>query len=74
MVLDTTGRRRERMPEIPTTAYFTLALNWVYKVLLPSTRTLELGGKRSLYTGHSVCYIWLVDLDSICEQYDIPGS
>ena len=40
MVPDLAGWRRERMPDYPDTAYFTLAPDWVCEVLSPSTRKL----------------------------------
>ena len=37
LVPDLAGYRRERMPEMPTVPYFTLAPDWVCEVLSPST-------------------------------------
>ncbi len=37
MVPDLAGWRRERMPELPETAWFELAPAWVCEVLSPST-------------------------------------
>lgn len=51
------------MPGIPTTAYFTLVPDLVCEVLSPSTRTLDLGGKRAVYARESVSHLWLVDPD-----------
>ena len=42
MVPDLRGWRRERMPELPDTAYFTLAPDRVCEVLSTSTRRLDL--------------------------------
>ena len=64
VVPDIAGWRRERMPELPTGAYITLAPDWVCEVLSPSTRTLDLGGKRAVYTREKVSYLWLVDPDA----------
>lgn len=61
LVPDIAGWRRERMLELPTTAYFTLAPDWVCEVLSPSTRALDLGGKRTVYAREGVTYLWLVD-------------
>ena len=64
VVPDIAGWRRVRMPEIPTTAYFTLVPDWVCEVLSPSTRKLDLGGKRVVYAREGVGHLWLVDPDN----------
>ena len=63
VVPDIAGWRRVRMPEFPDTAYFTLAPDWVCEVLSPSTRMLDLGGKKAFYAREGVGYLWLVDPD-----------
>ena len=63
VVPDIAGWRRVRMPEIPTTAYFTLVPDWVCEVLSPSTRKFDLGGKRAVYAREGVRHLWLVDPD-----------
>ena len=57
------GWRRERMPELPDTAYFTLAPDWVCEVLSSSTRRVDLHEKRSIYAREYVAHLWLIDLD-----------
>ena len=75
LVPDIAGWRRERMPEFPVTAYFTLPPDWVCAVLSPSTRTLDLGGKRSIYAREGVGYLWLVDPDArSLEAFKLRGS
>ena len=64
VVPDVAGWRHERMPELPTGAYFTLAPDWVCEVLSPSTRELDLGSKRAVYARENVGYLWLVDPDA----------
>ena len=64
VVPDIAGWRRERMPELPAGAYITLAPDWVCEVISPSTRTLDLGGKRAVYAREKVSYLWLVDPDA----------
>ena len=49
MVPDLVGWRRARMPELPDTAYFTLAPDWVCEVLSIEKHRLELRGNRSVY-------------------------
>ena len=61
LVPDLAGWRRERMPEYPDTAYFTLAPDWACEVLSPSTRKLDLHGKRPVYAREGVRHLWLVD-------------
>ena len=64
VVPDIAGWRRERMTELPTGAYITLAPDWVCEVLSPSTRMLDLGSKRAVYARERVSYLWLVDPDA----------
>ena len=45
LVPNLAGWRRERMPELPGTAYFTLAPDWVCEVLSESTRKVDLHEK-----------------------------
>ena len=61
LVPDLAGWRRERMAELPDTAYFTLAPDWVCEVLSASTRRLDLHEKRPVYAREGVVYLWLVD-------------
>ena len=64
VVPDIAGWQRERMPELPNRAYITLSPDWVCEVLSPSTRKLDLGGKREVYARERVSYLWLVDPDA----------
>ena len=75
LVPDLAGWRRERVPELPNTAYFTLAPDWVCEVLSPSTRALDLGGKRAVYAREGVAYLWLVDPDArSLEAFMLRGT
>ena len=75
LVPDIAGWRRERMPEFPTGAYFTLAPDWVCEVLSPSTRKLDLGAKRAVYAREGIGYLWLVDPDArSLEAFELRGS
>ena len=75
LVPDIAGWRRERMPEFPIAAYFTLAPDWVCEVLSPSTRKLDLGGKRAVYAREGISYLWLVDPDArSLEAFQLYGS
>ncbi len=53
--------RRERMPVYPDAAYSNLAPDWVCEILSPSTRKLDLHGKRPVYPREGVGHLWLVD-------------
>ena len=57
LVPDLAGWRRERMPDYPDVAYFTLAPDWVCEVLSPSTRALDKGRKRDIYAREGVAYL-----------------
>ena len=54
LVPDLASWRREQMPELPDTAYFTLAPDWACEVRSPSTRKLDLQRKRPIYAGAGV--------------------
>ena len=72
LVPDLAGWRRERMPELPDTAYFTLAPDWVCEVLSASTRKYDLCGKRPVYAREGVAHLWLVDpVDRTLEAFEL---
>jgi Uma2 family endonuclease len=58
---DLAGWRRERMPALPETAYFSLAPDWVCEVLSPSTETHDRETKMPLFARHGVRWAWLLD-------------
>lgn len=61
LVPDLAGWRRERMPEMPDVAAFTLAPDWVCEVLSPSTADLDRAEKVPIYAHERVGHVWLVD-------------
>jgi Uma2 family endonuclease len=61
IVPDLAGWRRERMPQIPDVAYFTLAPDWVCEILSPSTGELDRTKKLSIYAREGVGHAWLID-------------
>ena len=72
LVPDLAGWRRERMAELPDTAYFSLAPDWVCEVLSASTRRLDLHGKRPVYAREGVAHLWLVDpADRTLEAFEL---
>ena len=52
VVPDVVGWRRERMPELPTTDYVTLAPDWACEMLSAETRPLDLDAKRPVDIVH----------------------
>lgn len=60
-VPDLAGWRRERMPQLPETAWFELVPDWICEVLSPSTARLDRIIKMPLYAKYGVAYLWLVD-------------
>ena len=72
LVPDLAGWRRERMPELPDAAYFTLAPDWVCEVLSASTRRLDLHGKRPVYAREGVAHLWLIEAtDRTLEAFEL---
>ena len=61
LVPDLAGWRRERMPELPSTAYFALAPDWICEVLSPSTADFDREEKMPVYAREGVRHAWLVD-------------
>ncbi|MCY4507968.1 MAG: Uma2 family endonuclease [Acidobacteria bacterium] len=69
---DLAGWRRERMADFPDGAYSTLAPDWVCEVLSPSTRRLDLLGKRPIYAREGVAHMWVVDpKDRTLEAFEL---
>jgi Uma2 family endonuclease len=58
---DVAGWTLERMPELPETAYFALAPDWVCEVLSKSTATFDREEKMPIYAREGVRHAWLVD-------------
>ena len=72
LVPDLAGWRRERMPELPGTAYFTLAPDWVCEVLSSSTRKVDLHEKRPVYAREGVTHLWFIDpTDRTLEAFEL---
>ena len=75
LVPDLAGWRRERMPELPESAYFTLAPDWICEILSPSTRAHDLVHKRPRYAAADVAHLWLIDpTEQILEAFALDGS
>jgi Uma2 family endonuclease len=75
LVPDLAGWRRERLPELPDTAAFTLAPDWVCEVVSPSTEALDRARKMSVYAREGVAHLWLVNpLARTLEVYGLSES
>src|SRR6266508_3189887 len=61
VVPDLAGWRRERMPEFPDTAFFTLALDWACEVVSPGTERLDRAKKMPVYARENVSHLWLLN-------------
>lgn len=61
LVPDVAGWRRERVPELPDAAYWTLAPDWLCEVLSPSTRATDLGAKSRIYAREGIPHMWMID-------------
>src|SRR5262249_33928613 len=55
------GWRRERMPELPKTAAFETAPDWICEVLSPGTAARDRTAKRRIYGRERVRHLWFVD-------------
>jgi Uma2 family endonuclease len=74
VVPDVGGWRRERLPEVPATAYLEVATDWVCEVLSPSTRALDRGQKLRVYAEHGVGFVWFVEpLEQLVEVLELDG-
>ena len=63
------------MPEIPSTAAFELAPDWVCEVLSASTEATDRADKMPLYALEKVRHLWLVDpLTRTLETYRLEGD
>ncbi len=75
VVPDLAGWRVERMPELPDTAHFTLAPDWVCEVLSRSTEKIDRDDKLPYYAEHRVGHVWLLDpIDKRLEVYVLDAA
>jgi Putative restriction endonuclease len=69
---DIAGWRKERMPALPETAYFTLAPDWVCEVLSKSTEDFDRDEKMPIYAEHGVRHVWLISpIEKTLEVYKL---
>jgi Uma2 family endonuclease len=75
LVPELAGWRRERMPQVPRVAAFTLAPDWVLEVISPRTAGLDRVEKLPQYAKAGVEFAWLVDPRSqVLEVYKRAGT
>jgi Uma2 family endonuclease len=75
VVPDLAGWRRERMPALPSLAYFELAPDWACEVLSSSTARFDRVRKLPVYARERVTHVWLVDpVAETLEVYRLEGS
>lgn len=69
-VPDLAGWKKSRMQQLPNTAYFELAPDWICEILSPSTARLDRTVKMRSYAHAEIDYLWLIDPDNqILEAY-----
>jgi Uma2 family endonuclease len=61
LVPDLAGWRRERMPEMPHSAWFSLPPDWLCEVLSPATAATDRTEKLPIYAAARVAHVWLMD-------------
>jgi Uma2 family endonuclease len=75
LVPDLAGWKRERMPALPRTAYFTLAPDWICEVVSKSTEDFDREEKMPVYAREGVRHAWLVDpIAKTLEVYTLTAS
>ena len=75
LVPDLAGWRRQRMPELPDTTYFTLAPDWICEIFSPGTHSHDLVHKRPIYATAGVAHLWLIDpVEHILEAFELHNS
>ena len=75
VVPDLAGWRRTRMPEVPDSAYATLAPDWVCEALSPPTIALDRVKKLPVYAREGVEHAWMLDADAqILERYRLEDG
>ena len=69
---DWVGWRRERMPNLPETAYVTRPPDWVCEIVSDSARGFDLHANRPVYAREGVRHLWLVDpTDRTLEAFEL---
>ncbi len=75
VIPDIVGWRVESLRQIDVDKPISLVPDWVCEVLSPSTRSLDLGRKQSVYARAGVAHSWLVDPDACTlEVFQLHGT
>ncbi|HEX8436788.1 Uma2 family endonuclease [Archangium sp.] len=75
LVADLAGWRRERMPELPEVAAFTLTPDWVCEVLSPCSVAFDRARKMPVYAREGVKHLWLVSPElRLLEVYRLQNG
>lgn len=75
LVPDIAGWRRERMPQLPKSAAFELAPDWICEVVSPTTGRIDRVRKKAIYAREQVGHVWLVDpIARTLEVYRLDGG
>ena len=75
VVPDLAGWRRERLPELPETAWIEIAPDWVCEVLSPSTESYDRGDKRLIYAEAGVTHVWHINpLLKMLEVFELKDG
>ncbi|MEP7126215.1 MAG: Uma2 family endonuclease [Byssovorax sp.] len=77
LVPDLAGWKRDRVPDLPDTAFATIAPDWICEVLSPSTKDFDRDEKMPVYAREGVLWAWLIDpIAKVLEVYvlDAGGS
>ncbi|MEW6364674.1 MAG: Uma2 family endonuclease [Acidobacteriota bacterium] len=61
LVPDLAGWKRERMPQVPDVAFFTLAPDWVCEVVSPRSSRMDRVRKKRIYAREGIGWLWIVD-------------
>lgn len=75
LVPDLAGWRRERLPELPDTAWLALAPDWVCEIVSPGTQSVDRVRKMAIYARERVPFAWLIDpLARTLEVFRLEGD
>ncbi len=75
VVPDIVGWRRDRMPRLPDTSFYSISPDWVCEILSPSTESLDRSSKREIYAAHGVSHLWLIDPERrFIETFALTGG
>jgi Uma2 family endonuclease len=75
VVPDLAAWRRERLPELPAAAHFSVAPDWVCEVLSPSTERIDRVRKLRIYARDGVAWAWLLNpVEQTLEVLHLDGG